>query len=109
MRFRFMNQMSKSFRLSGGQSSSVGARQSTNLMTQMPSFQATLQRTLQTNNSTGKVALQRRLLSGNVIQTSRAALVVEGSSVVLTTLEGISDPNLPRGWDAGVMDDDDGG
>mmetsp|Transcript_1335 Transcript_1335/g.2187 ORF Transcript_1335/g.2187 Transcript_1335/m.2187 type:complete len:109 (-) Transcript_1335:1529-1855(-) len=108
MRFRFMNQMSKSFRLSGGQSSSVGARQSTNQMTQMPSFQATVQRTLQTK-STGKVALQRRLLSGNVIQTSRAALVVEGASIVLTTLEGIFDPSLPRGWDAGVMDDDDGG
>lgn len=104
-----MNQMSKSFRLSGGQSSSAGARQSTNQMSQMPSFQATVQRTLQTNNNTGKVALQRRLLSGNAIQSSRAALVVEGASVVLTTLEGISDPNLPRGWDAGVMDDDDGG
>jgi hypothetical protein len=105
-----MNQISKSFRLSGvQQSSSVGARQSTNQMIQIPSFQATLQRTLQTK-STGKVApLQRRLFSGNVIQTSRAALVVQGSSVVLTTLEGISDPNLPLGWDAGVMDDDDDG
>ncbi len=89
--------------------SSAGTRQSTNQMSQMPSFQATVQRTLQTNNNTGKVALQRRLLSGNVIQTSRAALVVEGSSVLLTTLEAASDPNLPRGWDAGVMDDDDGG
>lgn len=103
-----MNQMSKSFRLSGGQSSTSSARQSTNQITQMPSYQATLQRTLQTQ-STGKAALQRRLVSGNVIQSSRAALVVEGSSVLLTTLEGVSDPNLPRGWDAGVMDDDDGG
>jgi hypothetical protein len=103
-----MNQVSKSFRLSGGQSSSAGARQSTNQTTQIPSFQATLQRNLQTKR-TGKLALQRRLFSGNVIQTSRAALVVEGCSTFLTTLEGISDPNLPRGWDAGVMDDDDGG
>lgn len=103
-----MNQMSKSFRLSGGQSPPMCARQSTNQMTQIPSFQATVQQTIQTKGN-GKIALQRRLLSGNVVQTSRAALVVEGSSIVLNTLEGISDPNLPRGWDAGVMDDDDGG
>ena len=103
-----MNQMSKSFRLSGGQSTPMGVRQSTNQMTQIPSFRATVQQTLQTK-STGKIALQRRLLSGNVVQTSRAALVVEGSSIVLTTLEANSDPNMPRGWDAGVMDDDDGG
>ena len=86
----------------------MSARQATNQITPIPSFQATVQQTIQTR-STGKIALQRRLLSGNVVQTSRAALVVEGSSIVLTTLEGTSDPNLPRGWDAGVMDDDDGG
>jgi hypothetical protein len=99
-----MSQISKSFRLSGGHSSSAGTRHSTN---QIPSFQVTLSRILQTK-STGKL-LQRRLFSGNVIQTSRAALVIEGCSTLLTTLDGISDPNLPRGWDAGVMDDDDGG
>lgn len=87
----------------------MSARQATNQITPIPSFQATVQQTLQTRHTTGKIALQRRLLSGNVVQTSRAALVVEGSSIVLTTLEGTSDPNLPRGWDAGVMDDDDGG
>ena len=86
----------------------MSARQATNQITPIPSFQATVQQTIQTRH-TGKIALQRRLLSGNVAQTSRAALVVEGSSIVLTTLEGISDPNLPRGRDAGVMDDDDGG
>ena len=97
-----MNQLSNSFRLSGGQtSSSAGARQTT---TQMSS----LQRSLQTK-ITGKAAIQRRLISGNIIQNSRAALVVEGSSILATALDGTTNPSLPRGWDEGVMDDDDGG
>lgn len=104
-----MSQISKSFHLSGGQaslSSSVGTRQSISKATHNIS---TSLRSATTQN-TGKVTLQRRLFSGNVItQSSRAAIVVEGCSTLLSTLEGNADPNLPRGWDAGVMDDDDGG
>ena len=107
MRFRFINQISK-FRLSGGQSSSLGTRHPANQTSHISSsLRATWNQTPQPNK--GKVvALQRRLLSGNVIQTARAALVVEGCSTILLTWEGIPVPNMPRGWDAGV-DDDDGG
>lgn len=105
-----MSQISKSFHLSGGQSSlsssSVGTRQSINKAANNISSSL---RSAATQN-TGKVTLQRRLFSGNAItQSSRAAIVVEGCSTLLSTLEGNADPNLPRGWDAGVMDDDDGG
>lgn len=106
-----MSQISKSFHLSGGQSSllssSAGTRQSINKAT-THNISSSL-RSAATQN-TGKVTLQRRLFSGNTItQSSRAAIVVEGCSTLLSTLEGNADPNLPRGWDAGVMDDDDGG
>ena len=106
-----MSQISKSFHLSGGQSSlssSVCTRQSINKAANNISSSL---RSAATQN-TGKVTLQRRLfsVSGNAItQSSRAAIVVEGCSTLLSTLEGNADPNLPRGWDAGVMDDDDGG
>lgn len=105
-----MSQISKSFHLSGGQSSlsssSVGTRQSINKAANNISSSL---RSAATQN-TGKVTLQRRLFSGNAItQSSRAAIAVEGCSTLLSTLEGNADPNLPRGWDAGVMDDDDGG
>lgn len=105
-----MSQISKSFHLSGGQSSlsssSVGTRQSINKAANNISSSL---RSAATQN-TGKVTLQRRLFSGNTItQSSRAAIAVEGCSTLLSTLEGNADPNLPRGWDAGVMDDDDGG
>ena len=104
-----MSQISKSFHLSGGQtslSSSAGTRQSISKATHNIS---TSLRSATTQNA-GKVTLQRRLFSGNAItQSSRAAIVVEGCSTLLSTLEGNVDPNLPRGWDAGVMDDDDGG
>ena len=105
-----MSQISKSFHLSGGQSSllssSVGTGQTINKATNNISSSLRSAATL----NTGKVTLQRRLFSGNAItQSSRAAIVVEGCSTLLSTLEGNADPNLPRGWDAGVMDDDDGG
>ncbi len=104
-----MSQISKSFHFSGGQSSllssSVGTRQTINKATN--NISSSLRSATQ---NTGKVTLQRRLFSGNAItQSSRAAIAVEGCSTLLSTLEGNADPNLPRGWDAGVMDDDDGG
>mmetsp|Transcript_21884 Transcript_21884/g.35824 ORF Transcript_21884/g.35824 Transcript_21884/m.35824 type:complete len:87 (-) Transcript_21884:266-526(-) len=54
-------------------------------------------------------ALQQRLFSTNTIKMTRTALGVEGCSLLL--LEGVAaaEPNLPRGWDAGVAVDDDGG
>mmetsp|Transcript_30824 Transcript_30824/g.52645 ORF Transcript_30824/g.52645 Transcript_30824/m.52645 type:complete len:124 (-) Transcript_30824:249-620(-) len=62
-------------------------------------------------------ALQQRLFSTNntnvMKNTSRIALGVEGCSAALTLLleggVGMAEPNLPRGWDAGVAVDDDGG
>ena len=54
--------------------------------------------------------MQQRLFGTNNINMARTALGVEGCSIALSlVLEGVVvEPNLPRGWDAGVEDDDGG-
>jgi len=53
---------------------------------------------------------QRLFTNNNNIRIGRTALGVEGCTSALTVLvEGVEvEPSIPRGWDAGV-DDDDGG
>jgi hypothetical protein len=55
--------------------------------------------------------LQKRLLSDHTtVRTARVALGVELCSTVSSILFNAAiDPNLQRGWDAGVDVDDDGG
>ena len=56
-----------------------------------------------------QAALQQRLFSTNTVRLSRAALGVEGCTSALSLIGGVAvEPNLPRGWDAGVTDDDGG-
>ena len=103
MRFRILNQISKSIRSSsgGGRSSSLSEGRSTihhKIIQAQPSISK--------NNS-----IQQRLFTNNNnIRIARTALGVEGCTSTLTLLvEGIEvEPSIPRGWDAGV-DDDDGG
>lgn len=61
-------------------------------------------------------ALQQRLFSANCndvnVRVARIAMGVEGCTLAMLLLDGGvagAEPNLPRGWDAGLMDDDDGG
>ena len=100
MRFRILNQMSKSIlrSSSGGGRSSVSEGRST-----IHKIQS--QPTISKNN------IQQRLFTNNNnIRIARTAIGVEGCTSALTLLvEGIEvEPSIPRGWDAGV-DDDDGG
>ncbi|KAL9179251.1 hypothetical protein ACHAXT_008541 [Thalassiosira profunda] len=56
-----------------------------------------------------QAALQQRLFSTNAVRLARAALGVEGCTSALSLIGGVAvEPNLPRGWDAGVTDDDGG-
>ena len=100
MRFRILNQMSKSIRSSssGGRSGSINEGRSTI-------------RKIQSQPSISKNSMQQRLFTNNNnIRIARTAIGVEGCTSALTLLvEGIEiEPSIPRGWDAGV-DDDDGG
>ena len=102
MRFRILNQMSKSIRSSssGGRSGSISeGRSAIHKIQSQPSISK--------NNSN----IQQRLFTNNNnIRIGRTAIGVEGCTSALTLLvEGIEvEPSIPRGWDAGV-DDDDGG
>ena len=93
--------MSKSIRLSslsGGGSSMNRGRSAIHKIQSQPSISK--------NNN-----IQQRLFTNNNnIRIARTALGVEGCTSALTLLvEGIEvEPSIPRGWDAGV-DDDDGG
>ena len=106
MRFRLLNNIPKALRSSVGCSQNNSGRISTvrqcRSSTPQPSHQPIsiqkIQQRLFTNNS-------------NTVQLARKAICVEGCTTALTLLvEGVNvEPNLPRGWDAGVMDDDDDG
>lgn len=101
MRFRILNQMSKSIRSS---SSSGGGRSSIN------EGRSAIHK-IQSQPSISKNSIQQRLFTNNNNKRiARTAIGVEGYTSALTLLvEGIEvEPSIPRGWDAGV-DDDDGG
>jgi len=101
MRFRILNQISKSIRSSSG----GGTRRSS-----ISDGRSTIHK-IQSQPSISKNNIQKRLLTNNNnIRIARTALGVEGCTSALTLLvEGIEvEPSIPRGWDAGV-DDDDGG
>ncbi len=114
MRFRFLNQMHKSLNPTSSStlsrakspmassSSVMGATKSSINSMQQPSSSYSRQRLTH---------LQKRLLSDyDTVRISRVALGVELCSAASSILvDGIADPNLPRGWDAGVDVDDDGG
>ena len=54
-------------------------------------------------------SLKQRLFSTSTIRMSRSAFVLEGCTTALN-LMGTAEPNLMRGWDAGVaLEEDDGG
>eukprot|EP01082_Thalassiosira_pseudonana_P006665 g5945.t1 g5945 contig20:479557-479907(-) len=116
MRFRILNQVPKSYR-SGRSTSAAGRRPP--LTSSHPSPSAShsnsIHETLHTlqqqaKQSTMQTSVQQRLFSADAIRTIRAALCVEGCTVALSAIEGCEyEPNLPRGWDAGVDVDDDGG
>ena len=104
MRSRLINQMPKAIRSSGSSSAKQGrstplasasARSPTQSIHQQPSTSM----------------MQQRLFGTNTINMVRTAVGVEGCSIALSlVLEGVVvEPNLPRGWDAGVAVDDDGG
>ena len=97
MRFRILKQIPKTLQSSSTSQGRSAVRPS---QIQMKIHQ-------QTNNTT----LQQRLFSNtNNIRIARLAVGVEGCTSVMTLLvEGVTvEPNLPRGWDAGVTDDDGG-
>lgn len=98
MRFRILNQIPKTLR-SSISSPSQGRSAIRPSQIQMKIHQ------------TNKTTLQQRLFSNsNNIRIARLAVGVEGCASVMTLLvEGVTvEPNLPRGWDAGVTDDDGG-
>ena len=98
MRFRILNQIPKTLR-SSISSPSQGRSAIRPSQLQMKIHQ------------TNKTTLQQRLFSNsNNIRIARLAVGVEGCTSVMTLLvEGVTvEPNLPRGWDAGVTDDDGG-
>ena len=98
MRFRILNQIPKTLR------SSISSPSQGQSAIRPSQIQMKIH---QTNNTT----LQQRLFSNsNYIRIARLAVGVEGCTSVMTLLvEGVTvEPNLPRGWDAGVTDDDGG-
>ena len=100
MRFRILNQISKSIRSSSG-----GGRSST-----LSEGRSAIHK-IQSQPSISKNSIQQRLFTNNNNKRiARTAIGVEGYTSALTLLvEGIEvEPSIPRGWDAGV-DDDDGG
>eukprot|EP00578_Thalassiosira_sp_NH16_P022169 CAMPEP_0181104124 /NCGR_PEP_ID=MMETSP1071-20121207/15250_1 /TAXON_ID=35127 /ORGANISM="Thalassiosira sp., Strain NH16" /LENGTH=150 /DNA_ID=CAMNT_0023187281 /DNA_START=58 /DNA_END=509 /DNA_ORIENTATION=- len=102
MRSRLLNQVPKALRTSG-RSSGAGRGRSSPISQSSPSSTIRIQ-------SRQRHALQQRLFSTSNVRITRTALGVEACSSALALIEGIeAEPNLPRGWDAGIAVDDDGG
>eukprot|EP00580_Thalassiosira_gravida_P001520 CAMPEP_0201606420 /NCGR_PEP_ID=MMETSP0492-20130828/5878_1 /ASSEMBLY_ACC=CAM_ASM_000837 /TAXON_ID=420259 /ORGANISM="Thalassiosira gravida, Strain GMp14c1" /LENGTH=100 /DNA_ID=CAMNT_0048070823 /DNA_START=127 /DNA_END=429 /DNA_ORIENTATION=- len=100
MRSRLLNQIPKTLRSSGKKNSSSGSR-----------GRSTISQQQQHQQQQQRYALQQRLFSAHNIRMSRIVLGVEGCAMAMSLAEGVSgaESNLPRGWDVGVAEDDDGG
>lgn len=109
MRSRLLNQIPKAIRSSGGSSTKQCGR-STPLTSPSSASTATQSQIHHQRQSQSSAMMQQRLFGTNNINMARTALGVEGCSIALSlVLEGVVvEPNLPRGWDAGVEDDDGG-
>ena len=111
MRFRLIHQIHKSLHSTGGSSSSSSVlSRARSPVASQPSFMCAKSSSCMQQRQ--RVALlQKRLISDyNTVRIARVSLAVElcnAMSAIL--LDGTADPNLPRGWDAGVDVDDDGG
>ena len=107
MRFRILNNIPKALRSSGGCPQNSSGRISTVRQCRSSTPQPSQHQPISIQK------IQQRLFTNNsnTVQLARTAICVEGCTTALTLLvEGVHlEPNLPRGWDAGVMDDDDGG
>ena len=111
MRLRLLNHMCKSLR-STTTGSSSSASSSSRVGRTLLSSGPTPRSPTTTQKRKGDRLFSASSLDNNAtLRISRAALGVEGcSSALMLLLEGgvkSAEPNLPRGWDAGV--DDDGG
>lgn len=113
MRFRFMNQMQKSLYSTGAVSCSSPTTSLSSVLGSIKSSQTLCMQQKSGSCSRQRLAfLQKRLSSDNTtVRIARVALGVELCSAVSSILLDIAavDQNLPRGWDAGVDVDDDGG
>mmetsp|Transcript_2013 Transcript_2013/g.2985 ORF Transcript_2013/g.2985 Transcript_2013/m.2985 type:complete len:101 (-) Transcript_2013:33-335(-) len=100
MRSRLLNQIPKTLRSSGNSSGSRGRRSAPQMMNP-----------LRPTISQQRHALQQRLFSTHNIRMSRIVVGVEGCTMAMALVEGMSgaEANLPRGWDIGVAEEDDGG
>ena len=104
MRSRILNQIPKALRTSPTTGASCKGK--------TPSSQSQTIKTIiqQRQTSSSSASMQQRLFGTNTIRLTRSSLGVEGCSTVLSVINGVVvEPNLPRGWDAGVAVDDDGG
>ena len=112
MRFRLIHQIHKSLHSTGGSSSSSSVlSRARSPVASQPSVMCTTKSSLSMQQRQRVALLQKQLISDyNTVRIARVSFGVElcnAMSAIL--LDGTADPNLPRGWDAGVDVDDDGG
>mmetsp|Transcript_23198 Transcript_23198/g.48182 ORF Transcript_23198/g.48182 Transcript_23198/m.48182 type:complete len:111 (+) Transcript_23198:331-663(+) len=110
MRSRILHRIPKSLHNLTSKTPSSSTSPKSSLMTMTTNSQTLKQRAHQLKSMEQRLFSSNNIVNSNIFKSTRAAIGVEGCTSALSLLgtKG-AEPNLPRGWDAGVAVDDDGG